>query len=281
MLQRLSLPFGIDADALRLLSALPALTDLSTPAAVLLDGALPPPGGPMAASILSRPPAALAAVTRLSAGCIRAGVGVGGVNGSPPAPRFELGQVFPALCSLSVRRGGDRELQLAAGLGPRLESLMLHSAPRAGDGALALLGGCRGLVRLQIEGAPWIGDEGVSRLFSVPAPCLTHLALHGLPRLTDNALIAATAACRRLAAASFACCPGLTDKTLSRLARVERLTHVTLYGLGPGVTAEGICTLAAAPGMVAVRVAGCCGVRPGKCAGHRPGVRVVVDDADM
>jgi hypothetical protein len=189
--------------------------------------------------------------------------------------------VFPALRSLYLKRGGDDELRLAAGCGARLEALVMHGAPRASDAGLALLAGCRGLARLQVEGAPRLGDGGFAALFAAPAPGLQHLALHGVPGLTDDGLLAATAMCRRLASVSLACCPGLTDKTLARLGRMERLSHAQLVRLGPGVTSEGVRALAAAPAMATVHVVGCCGVRTRGCTEHRRSVRVHVDGEDV
>ncbi|KAI8468083.1 MAG: hypothetical protein J3K34DRAFT_479331 [Monoraphidium minutum] len=278
-LTRLTLPFALDADALHHLARLPALTELYTWSSVSLAGAAPPPGGggePL--SILGRAPVALAAVTKLVAASVRA-AGSGGGGGG--APRGELAAVFPALRSLALRRGGDQGLALAAGLGPRLEALALHSAPRAGDGALALLAGCRGLARLKIEDAPALTDAGFEALFSVPAPALTSLSLHGLPGLSDAGMLPAAAACRRLAALSVARCPALTDRTLSRLGHLERLTAAQLVRLGRGVTASGVAALAAAPAMASVVVAGCAGVLPAGCREHRRGVRVRVDDVEV
>lgn len=290
---RLTLPFALDADALRALATLPALSELYTWSVVSLGGAAGPPPAPAGAppappaglSILSRPPVALAAVTKLVASCVRADdedpFAAPPAAAGPPGPRHELAAVFPALRSLYVKRGGDGELRLAAGCAARLETLVLHSAARATDDGLPLLAACRGLARLQVEDAPRLSDDGFSRLFAAPAPSLAHLALHGLPHLTDGALLAATASCRRLASVSLACAPGLTDKTLSRLGRMERLATATLVRLGPGVTAEGVVALAAAPAMASVHVAGCRGVRARGCREHRPSVRVRIDDVSV
>jgi len=179
-----------------------------------------------------------------------------------------------------VKRGGDATLQLAAGCGGRLEALALHSAPRATDAGLALLGGCRGLTRLQLEDAPCVSDRGVAWLFARPLH-LRHLALHGVPQLTDACMQAVTVMARRLSSVSLAHAPGLTDKTLSRMARMEHLQSVQLVKLGAGVTAEGVRALAASPGMRAVHVAGCRGVRAGGCRWHRQSVRVTVDEAQV
>lgn len=282
-LQRVTLPFALDADALRHLTALPALTELFTWSRVCLAGAAaPPPGGGSSASVLTPRPVVLAGVTKLVAASLRAD----GVVSSVPdaaAPRGELAAVFPSLSALYVRRGGDAELALAAGCGPQgLRTLVLHSAPRASDGGVALLRLCRGLARLTVEDAPHVGDAGVAALLSVPLPDLTHLSLHGLPSLGDAGLRAAAAAARRLESASLACCPGVTDLTLKRLAHLEHLSHARLVRLGPGVTADGVRALAGAPAMAAVVVAGCAGVRAGGSrVSHRPGVRVRVDDVDV
>ncbi|GBF90663.1 hypothetical protein Rsub_03235 [Raphidocelis subcapitata] len=282
-LQRLTVPFALDADALRHLAALPALTDLYTWSKVCLAGAAaPPPGGGSSASILTPRPVALAAVTKLVAASLRADDAVSSVPDAA-APRGELAAVFPSLAALYVRRGGDAELALAAGCGPRgLRTLVLHSAPRASDGGVALLRLCRGLARLTVEDAPHVGDGGLGALFSVPLSDLTHLSLHGLPALGDDGMRAAAAAARRLETASLAGCPGLTDKTLKRLAHLERLSHARLVGLGPDVTADGVRALAGAPAMAAVVVAGCDGVRAGRArVSHRPGVRVRIDDVEV
>jgi hypothetical protein len=275
------LPFSLDAGVLRHLAALPSLSELFTWADICLAGAAPPvvPGGGALPGILDAPSACLRAVTKLVASAVRAGGEAEG--GALLGPRHELDCVFPSLRALYVKRGGDAELRLAAGCGPRLEALVLYGAGRVSDDGVALLRACRGLARLQIEDAPRLGDGGLAALFQGPVPALQHLALHRLPGLGDTAMQAATAACRRLVSASLAHCPGLTDKTLSRMARMEHLAHVQLVRLGPGVTADGVRALVAAPGMQAVHVAGCAGVRAGGCRQHRPGVRVKVDEAEV
>lgn len=251
-LQKITLPFALDASALRHLATLPALSELYTWSSVHLDGAAPPAADwtPAAVSILSAPPVVLPSVTKLVASAIRADAADSLRRATDhPRPRHELDAVFPGLRSLYVKRGCDAQLALAAGCGARLETLVLHSAARASDGGVALLRACRGLQRLQIEDAPRVSDEGLARLFAVPVPSLQHLALHRVPQLGDASMLAATAMCRRLVSASLACCAGLTDKTLSRMARMEHLAHVQLVKLGAGVTAEGVRILAAAPAM--------------------------------
>lgn len=310
-LHKLTLPFCVDADVLRALSDLPALSELYTWSSVELEGAaggppaqvqaqapLPRGGGngqqaqqqqqPPLLSILALPPVALRSVTKLVASSVLAsalddGAPIGSADAADAyGARHELDAVFPSLRALYLRRAGDGELRLAAGCGGRLETLVLHGAPRATDGGVALLRRCRGIARLQVEDAPGVTDAGFQALFPGPAPhpSMQHLALHRLPLVGDAAMQAATAACRRLASASLACCPGMTDRTLSRMARMERLGAVQLVRLGRGVTAEGVRALASAPAMQTVLVAGCPGVRASGCRQHRPGVRVRVDDED-
>jgi hypothetical protein len=273
---------------LRHLAALPSLKELYTWADVTLAGAAPPvppafgaTAGAAPLGMFDAPPVALSAVTKLVAAAVRAAPGGEAEGGALLGPRHELACVFPSLRALYVKRGGDAELRLAAGCGPCLETLVLHGAHRASDAGVALLRACRGLARLQIEDAPRVGDAGLAALFTLPTPALQHLALHRLPQLGDAAMQAATAACRRLVSASLAHCPGLTNKTLSRMARMEHLAHVQLVRLGPDVTADGVRALAAAPGMQAVHVAGCIGVRAGGCRQHRPSVRVKIDESEV
>lgn len=279
-LQKLTLPFPLDLSGLRHLAALPLLSELLTMSGVHLAGACLPSAPDAPTSILALPPVALAGVTKLVASTLRASKNAGAAA-LAGVPRWELDSVFPALRSLYLRRGGDEELQLAAGCGARLETLSVHTAQRATDAGVALLRACRGLARLQLEDASRVSSEGLARLFEAPLPSLNHLAFHGVLNLGDDCLQAATASCRRLISASLACCPELTDKTLARMARMERLSSVQLVRLGRGVTAEGIRALAAAPAMQSILVAGCPGVKVGGCRQHRRNVKIRIDDDDV
>lgn len=297
-LQKLTLPFALDAAALRALARLPALAELYTFEAVDLDGAAAPvalpsplfgpcpgpgqhPAQPIGLSILAEPPVALRAVTRLVAAALRVGDATDAAAYAPLAPRHELGAVFPALRCMYLKRATDGALALAAGAAATLEALSVRDGRRAGDSGVALLRACRGLARLQLDDAPLVSDAALAKLFEVPHASLQHLTLRRLPGVTDEGMQAVSAGARRLVSASLGWVPNLTNKTLARMGRMERLSSVTLVRMGPGVTAEGVRALAGAPAMAAVTVAACAGVRGAGCRQHRPAVRVRVDDADV
>ncbi len=249
-LEMLSVPFTLEAPALRLLSRLPALTDLSTARRVALD----PLGH-------DRP---LHSVTKLVAASVT-------TSGQP------LAAAFPALECLHLLRCGDAGVAAAAGCST-LTTLSIAEARHMSDDGFAALRGIitAGLSSLSLEDAPRISDAAFQRVFDRPLPQLQQLSLSRLPAITDEALLHVTASCRRLTGATLLQCGRLTDKSLCRLAHMERLAVVQIAACNQ-LTATGVVAVAAAPAMQRLVINDCPCVLHDGCHDHRAAVQVEVD----
>lgn len=122
-----------------------------------------------------------------------------------------------------------------------------------------------------------VTDEGFRLLCQRPLTALRHLHLGGLPAITDAAFLHLTASCRGLTAITLKSCPGLTDKTLARIAGCQQVTSVTLKRGGRGVTEQGVVALVNGLRVTRVEVSGCPMVHLGRRPPGRAAVHLTVD----